>query len=39
MPWISNVKLCVHDSGGPNGICHLVGQHLRFPLKGRAFRT
>lgn len=20
--------------GGPNGICHLVGQYLRFPLKG-----
>ena len=25
--------------GGPNGICHLVGQYLRFPLKGTAFRT
>ena len=25
--------------GGSNGICHLVGQYLRFPLKGTAFRT
>ena len=25
--------------GGPNGICHLVGQSLRFPLKGTAFRN
>jgi hypothetical protein len=25
--------------GGPNGICHLVGQFLRFPLKGTAFRA
>ncbi len=26
-------------AGGPNGICHLVGQYLRFPLKGTALRT
>jgi hypothetical protein len=25
--------------GGPNGICHPVGQYLQFPLKGTAFRT
>ena len=25
--------------GGPNGICHLVGHLLRFPLKGTALRT
>jgi hypothetical protein len=25
--------------GGPNGICYLVGQLLRFPLKGTALRT
>ena len=25
--------------GGPNGICHLVGQYLRFPFEGTALRT
>src|SRR5712691_3951649 len=25
-------------SGGPNGICHLVGQYLRFPVRGTAIR-
>src|SRR5215467_1750120 len=25
--------------GGPKGICYLVGQLLRFPLKGTALRT
>ena len=25
--------------GGPKGICHLVGQYLRFSLEGIALRT
>jgi len=25
--------------GGPNGICHLVGQYLRFSLEGIALRS
>jgi len=27
------------DGCGPNGICHLVGQYLRFPLAGMAVGT
>ena len=29
----------VNVGGGPNGICHLVGQFLRFPFKGTALRS
>jgi len=28
-----------NGDGGPNGICHLVGQYLRFSLEGIAMRT
>src|SRR5437773_4894512 len=40
-PFRNTVDLQVHVSrpGGPNGICHLVGQYLQFPLNGTAFRT
>ena len=26
-------------AGGPKGICHLVGQYVRFPFEGTALRT
>jgi hypothetical protein len=36
----SGAKRCQEEQlAGPNGICHLVGQFLRFPLRGTAFRT
>jgi hypothetical protein len=36
---VSPSAFAVFTIGGPNGICHLVGQFLRFPLKGTALRT
>src|SRR5215467_11431371 len=34
----SRGRFACNDGGGPNGICHLVGQYLRFSLEGICLR-